>query len=318
MPRDGSMWWSAGRSPTMWIGSPGCPVRRYRGSSSATRRQTTGSLNRGPQPLAGTCAPEGGRHAARDARPPVGGLASESPPQSGWVGMQEFDSGPVTGATVVATVKWYDPVKGYGFLTPADGLRDVFCHVSAVSRAGLLTLGEGATVTCEVVQGRQGPQVERIHTVDASTALSVPAERLRPIHGEQGHAYDEHRASPGQRVAATVKCFVASKGFGFLTPDDGSADVVCHVSFVEEASCGTLVQGASVICAVVEGRKGPVVSSRGDGRRGGQEPHPTTSLISCAAGNGTLCLFELPSSSRQVTCNAQRLCSDGERGVHGC
>ena len=72
--------------------------------------------------------------------------------------MQEFDSGPVTGVTVVATVKWYDPVKGYGFLTPADGSRDVFCHVSAVSRAGLLTLGEGATVTCEVVQGRQGPR----------------------------------------------------------------------------------------------------------------------------------------------------------------
>lgn len=158
-------------------------------------------------------------------------------------------------------MKWYDPVKGYGFLTPADGSRDVFCHVSAVGRAGLLTLGEGATVTCEVVQGRQGPQVERIHSVDVSTAFSVPAGRLRPIHGEHGHAYDEHRASPGRRVAATVKWFVAAKGFGFLTPDDGSADVFCHVSVVEEAGCGTLVQGASAICEVVEGRKGPVVSS---------------------------------------------------------
>ncbi|MDE2994067.1 MAG: cold shock domain-containing protein [Chloroflexota bacterium] len=65
--------------------------------------------------------------------------------------MAEGGSGAVPGATVVATVKWYDPVKGYGFLTPADGSHDFFCHVSAVGRAGLLTLAEGATVTCEVV-----------------------------------------------------------------------------------------------------------------------------------------------------------------------
>ena len=65
--------------------------------------------------------------------------------------MAEGGSGAVPGATVVATVKWYDPVKGYGFLTPADGSHDLFCQLSAVGRAGLLTLAEGATVTCEVV-----------------------------------------------------------------------------------------------------------------------------------------------------------------------
>ena len=70
--------------------------------------------------------------------------------------MFEGGSGSAAGATVVATVKWYDPVKGFGFLAPADGSRDLFCHVSAVSGAGLLTLPEGATVTCEVEQGPRG------------------------------------------------------------------------------------------------------------------------------------------------------------------
>ena len=50
--------------------------------------------------------------------------------------MQEGGSEWAPGATVVATVKWFNPVKGFGFLTPADGSRDFFCHVSAVSRAG--------------------------------------------------------------------------------------------------------------------------------------------------------------------------------------
>ena len=162
--------------------------------------------------------------------------------------MSEGGTGAAPGATLVATVKRCDPVKGYGFLTPADGSRDLFCHVSAVGRAGLLTLAEGTTGTCEVEQGRQGPQVERIHSVDASTASSVPAASGRP-------------ASPGRRVVASVKWFVAARGFGFLTPEDGSPDVFCHVSVVEEAGYGTLAQGTRVTCEVAEGRKGPVVST---------------------------------------------------------
>ena len=68
--------------------------------------------------------------------------------------MQEFGSGAPSGVPVIALVKWYDPAKGFGFLSPADGSRDIFCHASAVGRAGQDTLSEGATVTCEVVQGR--------------------------------------------------------------------------------------------------------------------------------------------------------------------
>ena len=142
--------------------------------------------------------------------------------------MAEGGSGSVPGASVVAMVKWYDPVKGYGFLTPVDGSGDLFCHVSALGPAGLLTLAEGATVTCEVVQGRQGPQVAWIHGVDDSTATPIATESGGTLHGEHGHGYDGHGASPVRRVVATVKWFVPARGFGFLTPDDGSADVFCH------------------------------------------------------------------------------------------
>jgi CspA family cold shock protein len=52
------------------------------------------------------------------------------------------------------TVKWFNPTKGFGFIAPEDGGKDVFVHISAVERAGLGTLAEGQTVSYDVVTER--------------------------------------------------------------------------------------------------------------------------------------------------------------------
>ncbi len=52
------------------------------------------------------------------------------------------------------TVKWFDPTKGYGFIKPSDGGRDVFIHITAVRAAGLQNLNEGQTVAYEVKSER--------------------------------------------------------------------------------------------------------------------------------------------------------------------
>ena len=52
------------------------------------------------------------------------------------------------------TVKWFNPTKGFGFIQPADGGKDVFVHVTAVQAAGLSGLNDGQKVTFEVVQER--------------------------------------------------------------------------------------------------------------------------------------------------------------------
>ena len=54
------------------------------------------------------------------------------------------------------TVKWFNAIKGYGFIEPSDGSKDVFVHISAVERAGLSGLSEGQTIGYEVVPGRDG------------------------------------------------------------------------------------------------------------------------------------------------------------------
>ena len=52
------------------------------------------------------------------------------------------------------TVKWFNPTKGYGFIKPSSGDKDVFVHISAVERAGLRTLNEGQEVEYELVTNR--------------------------------------------------------------------------------------------------------------------------------------------------------------------
>ncbi|BAC47212.1 cold shock CspA family protein [Bradyrhizobium huanghuaihaiense] len=64
------------------------------------------------------------------------------------------------GANDVAlgTVKWFNPTKGYGFVAPDDGGKDVFVHISAVEKAGYTSLVEGAKVGYELVTNRSGKQ----------------------------------------------------------------------------------------------------------------------------------------------------------------
>ncbi len=55
-------------------------------------------------------------------------------------------------------VKWFNASKGFGFIEPEDGSKDVFVHISAVEQAGLATLQEGQRVEFEIVPGRDGRQ----------------------------------------------------------------------------------------------------------------------------------------------------------------
>ena len=54
------------------------------------------------------------------------------------------------------TVKWFNAQKGYGFIQPADGSKDVFVHISAVERAGMGSLQDGQKVSFDVMRGQNG------------------------------------------------------------------------------------------------------------------------------------------------------------------
>jgi CspA family cold shock protein len=63
------------------------------------------------------------------------------------------------------SVKWFSAEKGYGFITPDDGTKDLFVHHSAIQAEGFRTLNEGEKVEYEVTQGQKGPQAVNVRTV---------------------------------------------------------------------------------------------------------------------------------------------------------
>jgi CspA family cold shock protein len=60
------------------------------------------------------------------------------------------------------TVKWFNEAKGYGFITPEDGSKDLFVHFSNIQSEGFKTLTEGATVNFESRQGDKGPEATNV------------------------------------------------------------------------------------------------------------------------------------------------------------
>lgn len=62
----------------------------------------------------------------------------------------------------MGTVKWFNPTKGYGFIQPDNGGKDVFVHISAVEKAGLSSLAEGAKVSFDVVNNRGKDSAENL------------------------------------------------------------------------------------------------------------------------------------------------------------
>ncbi len=56
----------------------------------------------------------------------------------------------------IGTVKWFSSQKGYGFIQPEDGTKDVFVHISAVERSGMGSLREGQKLSYDIERGQQG------------------------------------------------------------------------------------------------------------------------------------------------------------------
>ncbi len=99
--------------------------------------------------------------APRSPRPAGGGFGAGG---GGFGGGQRrgFDAPAASGPEQQGTVKWYNTSKGFGFIAPEDGGKDVFIHASALRRAGLTELAEGQRVTIQITQGQKGPEAASI------------------------------------------------------------------------------------------------------------------------------------------------------------
>ncbi len=192
------------------------------------------------------------------------------------------------------TVKWFDAEKGFGFIAPDDGGRDVFVHFSAIAdEGGFRTLDEGQQVEFEASEGQRGPQADSVRPVGGGAPRRQDAgygrerdrgrdDRDRGRDDDRGRGRDSDRgrsSSRGGRSTGTVTWFDNDKGFGFIQPDEDGPDVFVHFSQIADSGgYRSLDEGQRVEFAVTQGQRGPqaedVRSAEGGGGGGGGDAGP--------------------------------------------
>ena len=145
------------------------------------------------------------------------------------------------GERISTTVKWFNPIKGYGFVQPSNGLGDAFIHVSVLEAAGQKDLQDGAELECEIEQGPRGPMVSVIFSVTGGAPEVVVASD-----------------PDAPAIEGVVKFFDPNKGYGFIMPDDEGQDIFVSGRVVAQSGLRMLDADSRVRVTTRSGEKGPL------------------------------------------------------------
>jgi CspA family cold shock protein len=143
-------------------------------------------------------------------------------------------------------VKWFNAVKGYGFLALEGDDSDAFLHVTTLRQSGHEDVKPGATVVCAGMRGPKGWQVMKVLAVDATTAVVAP---VKPPPIPEG-------AVVGEYVMALVKWYNNERGYGFVTREAIEGDVFVHAAVLRRHGMESLTPGQKVMVRVADGPKG--------------------------------------------------------------
>ena len=183
---------------------------------------------------------------SRPSRPFGGG--------GGGFGGPEMMPPPSSAPAVDAVVKWFKGDKGFGFVELSNGAGDAFLHIGALQSAGYETVPPGAKLKVQVGSGAKGAQVTRVLEVDTAGASERAPQRS---------SFDSPRParrapdpSTAVQVSGKVKWFDDTKGFGFVSSNDGGKDVFVHISILGPAGLSHLAEGQAVSMRVVDTPKG--------------------------------------------------------------
>jgi len=173
---------------------------------------------------------------------------------------EPFQQGPRANATpsgpaIGATVKWFNPEKGFGFVELGDGAGDAFLHIAVLESAGHESVLPGSKLRVQVGQGQKGPQVTAVLEIDASSAAAPRPQRSPSTRGA-ATGRERSDATVTADIEGTVKGFNAEKGVGFGAGEDGEKDAFPHVSVVERAGLRAVDEGQRLAMKVVNTQKG--------------------------------------------------------------
>lgn len=151
--------------------------------------------------------------------------------------------------TVQGRVKWFDPVKGFGFIVSDEGGGDILLHANVLRNFGQSSVADGAGITVKVQKTARGVQAVEV------LEIALPVGTILPhANDESPHLLDEVLQLPLE--PARVKWFDKDKGFGFANVFGRIEDVFIHVEVLRVSGFADLQAGEAVCLRIVDGKRG--------------------------------------------------------------
>jgi cold shock protein len=158
------------------------------------------------------------------------------------------------------TVKWYNPYKGYGFVTedPEGHGKDIFLHFSVLESLDVVQVRQGDKLLCEVAPTQAGVQVIEVFNLKSANPFLAESDRLK--RGKKINLprfmTQEDQAQLNE-VDAEIKWFSRIKGFGFAKVKGMKQDVFLHGALLEAIHIQTLKPGQKVHLWITISHNGP-------------------------------------------------------------
>lgn len=146
-------------------------------------------------------------------------------------------------------VKWFDPVKGFGFVVAEGSPTDILLHANVLRNFGQSSVADGAGIRVMVQQTARGAQAVEVLAIEPPQAGALPV-----LDESLGHTLAEVMALPLE--PARVKWFDKGKGFGFANVFGRGEDVFIHIEVLRASGFADLVAGEAVCLRIVEGKRG--------------------------------------------------------------
>ncbi|MEO0750231.1 MAG: cold shock domain-containing protein [Pseudomonadota bacterium] len=153
------------------------------------------------------------------------------------------------GQRVYGRVKWFDPVKGFGFVVVDEDGPDILLHANVLRNFGQSSVADNAGIDLEVQHTQRGIQATEVFAIEPPEGLAM-AELADIDHVD----LETLRDAPLE--PARVKWFDKGKGFGFANTFGRNEDVFIHVEVLRRSGMADLQSGEALAIRVIEGKRG--------------------------------------------------------------